>query len=789
MENIKGGGSILQNSNSPKTNKSLLEEALGLWSFGFKVFPARVFWESGKLVKKPLVEWKRLIGELQDEQNVLAMPWNGANAVGAVMGEFFPSFKVEEPKFYVCRIDIDNGFQEKAKVLFETVLPKETLTFKSPRGGEGYIYLSNKPAATYRQKLKDVLGIELLGVGSITILPPSFNGQYKWLEAYPPAIVEDLEEKIFELAKSLGWKEEETGKAYAPQTISIDSSGVWSIPCLKFFKDHPFPENLRELTLGKNFCILLHSLGLTDEEIIGVAKQLAERQPMFTYKDIVGWLPWTKAQPRTLNCAEIRNYMQEEYPDFSCENCKLKQLLELEELEETLATSEDDHPIITFNPDEGVRLGLPISRGGRKEIHFLSSKGYFRRNLGEFTTNKPCRIAFLCQNVGNIAFSGKYDAAWLKSSKKLLKNGKILNKPILEVFQNLTRKMREYLWFEDTRLYTVVGLWIMGTYIYICFKVYPYLAFVGVRGSGKSTALDFLSLTCRLGYIPVTPTKAFLGRVAEAFRPTILIDEASFLSKTENDAIIGLLETAFEKGRNMAVTSEKGEVLASFETFTPVAYASRTKTPFEAKSILIPMEKTSNIHYSMRKPFMAQDLELEEIVEDCIGFAIEHGKEVYVAYLQVQPTSKLYGREFDLWRPLLALAKVVLGDNAMDALHDYAVELSAYKLPDKLEAELDTMLETLLTLISDTTVDKWKKRQPLDDGESELQVHLTELRDALSTKIGKLVHHNQVEAWIRNLHILVRQCKRKGESKTLVLDVEKILKKCEERGLLDVKSN
>ena len=306
--------------------KNLLEEALRLWSLGLKVLPVKIYWENGKLVKKPLIDWKKLMSKPQTEDDVLAMPWADGNGVETVMGEPCPADKIDEPKLYWCALDIDSGYEEKAKIIFERgVLPEETLACKTPRGGKHYHYLSTEPVATYRAKFKDILGIEVLGIGSVVVMPPSSDGQYEWIETYPPAIVEDLEEKIFEAARELGWRDpdEETGKTIQPTTLKLGFGEIWAIPCLRFFREHPFPENHRELTLGKNFCILLHGLGLTDEEIVEVAKKLAEIQPKFTYKDITSWLPWVKIKPRRLNCREIEKYMKEVYPDFTCGKCRI----------------------------------------------------------------------------------------------------------------------------------------------------------------------------------------------------------------------------------------------------------------------------------------------------------------------------------------------------------------------------------------------------------------------------------------------------------------------------------
>ena len=60
------------------------------------------------------------------------------------------------------------------------------------------------------------------------------------------------------------------------------------------------------------------------------------------------------------------------------------------------------------------------------------------------------------------------------------------------VYYKLVEKIKHYYYHDDSRYYTVIACWIIGTYMFPLFDVYPILHAQGLRETGKSTLIFLL---------------------------------------------------------------------------------------------------------------------------------------------------------------------------------------------------------------------------------------------------------------------------------------------------------
>ena len=87
-----------------------------------------------------------------------------------------------------------------------------------------------------------------------------------------------------------------------------------------------------------------------------------------------------------------------------------------------------------------------------------------------------------------------------------------------------------------------IVLWIVSTYVYDAFNVYPKLGVISPeKRCGKTTLLIILeAFSCKvLLSANVTPSSIF--RVVEKTKPTFLIDEADTFIAGRNDELIGII--------------------------------------------------------------------------------------------------------------------------------------------------------------------------------------------------------------------------------------------------------
>ncbi|MDI6905409.1 MAG: bifunctional DNA primase/polymerase [Candidatus Bathyarchaeia archaeon] len=286
---------------------SHLTLALNWWSQGWNVFPVNK-------KKQPLIKWGQWKAKRQSENEVKNLPWNNREVVG-VAG--ITGVIAEECKNYIA-IDVDPEGIKKAETFLRT-LPKSRKHLTRRKGAYHVIYISNKPCSSI-DKFKEKFGIEVQGIGNYIILPSSFSGKYKIEdESVPITEVDNLEDLIYRRANELGWRLPLEEKK---QLFSREKLPSKILNCEKFFMEHPFPEDARELTLGKNFAI--HLFGVLPHDIIrDVAEGLVKNQPNFTADGyILSWKGWVLASPRKFNCYEVKKYIRKYY-NFRCEDCPL----------------------------------------------------------------------------------------------------------------------------------------------------------------------------------------------------------------------------------------------------------------------------------------------------------------------------------------------------------------------------------------------------------------------------------------------------------------------------------
>jgi len=206
------------------------------------------------------------------------------------------------------------------------------------------------------------------------------------------------------------------------------------------------------------------------------------------------------------------------------------------------------------------------------------------------------------------------------------------------LFQEVRASLEKFVSFPwDPRLYDVVACWILGTYFSEFFSTYPFLYAYGSQGSGKSRLIITAVYLSRHGFIVTDPSEASLYRMAEAFRPTLGIDE-SLLGKSAWK----IARTAFKQGMKVPrveKTSKEEFLLALFETYMPIAFAS-TERPSElkgseadeARALFIFMQRAPDPSgrdpdpYEFKELSVSDILRIQSMVRGCDGYAPKNEK-------------------------------------------------------------------------------------------------------------------------------------------------------------------
>lgn len=353
------------------------------------------------------------------------------------------------------------------------------------------------------------------------------------------------------------------------------------------------------------------------------------------------------------------------------------------------------HGAINFEEGFGLFYTVPVNIGGvppYKQPIFFTPAESFAQPMGdcESCVNMKEAPAHPQQMNGIFAqpyklFEGvplfrseKQRVQILQAYQTLLKTGKIVCKPVQMEIETLpaTKTISYFKYTNEIENY-LVSCWSIGTYLFPMFPVFPYLIFVGEKGTNKSGNLSFLAKIC---WNPTNklsiPNEAPLFRMIHQGQPTLLIDEAH---RILNHPLYGptlqaILEAGHERGGCVPRCDENDRnKILFFDVYTPKALASRETLELEEKAITIVIRKNLDKKYAKARKTLDTDKELDIIQENLFYFALSKWHEIYLTYLAIDPTPRLAGRYFLLWAPLLAICKVAYPERYNELL-TYAEE-------------------------------------------------------------------------------------------------------------------
>lgn len=248
-------------------------------------------------------------------------------------------------------------------------------------------------------------------------------------------------------------------------------------------------------------------------------------------------------------------------------------------------------------------------------------------------------------------------------------NGEPLGVGWVEVGEKIVANLRDYVVFDDERLYDVVASYIVMTYFYDTFTAVPFLWLHGPPGSGKTRANITTTYMCRRGLFVADPSDATLYRIVESIGPTLGIDESVLTERGKR-----ILAAGYKKGAVVprAEPTKGGIVLKFFEATAPRVFSFEdppTEDYLLQRCILVNMLR--------EKPRRLQDPqpnEFKEVREALYYLRLTGLPQVLEARgraLQLLEDSGVWGREAEIWAPVLTAA-ILIGREK--AVLDYILE-------------------------------------------------------------------------------------------------------------------
>lgn len=261
--------------------------------------------------------------------------------------------------------------------------------------------------------------------------------------------------------------------------------------------------------------------------------------------------------------------------------------------------------------------------------------------------------------------------------------------------------LRSYMQISDDRLYPLLSVWSIGTYLYPLFSHYGYMFFHSTfPRSGKTRLEEILSHLCFEATVPLNaPTVATIRETAAEGHTVILdtLERWKGKSPEAHCAAMELLDAGFRNGGTVAKMVSTGDgkwKKENFPVYAPYVLAAIDKESLtdtaRDRSFVIEMQRKPISIKKQKYSFDRCERECEPLRDDLYRWALENAPVLAATYEGAELEAavdalELNDRAADIWKPLLAVTLVSGVKEVWQPLTSLAIEMS--RDPDAAERE------------------------------------------------------------------------------------------------------
>lgn len=309
--------------------------------------------------------------------------------------------------------------------------------------------------------------------------------------------------------------------------------------------------------------------------------------------------------------------------------------------------------------------------------------------------------------------------------------------PLLD---RVERQIKDHVFFDVDHKYVVTTLWVVGTRFLAetgirVFDAFPMLGFMSPEpDSGKSRALKVAELLSHNSLSAGSYTTASLLATIDGSEDiiTICLDEIDtiFAHGKDNADLIRLCNLGYERGAKITRCRRFAEGTIETPAYCPKAFAglkvARIPAPTKTRTIIVNMRPKTD---EATREYVDVPA-LLALNEDIEGWAKVPSTISSLKDIELPEASFLNNRNAQIWKPLLAVAKITSADwyeRALEAARFFIVEqpeaknlshvilLSAYRVFRSGEYQDRIHTCDLLSELQDLGIPKWVEAGPLSD--------------------------------------------------------------------------
>jgi len=275
------------------------------------------------------------------------------------------------------------------------------------------------------------------------------------------------------------------------------------------------------------------------------------------------------------------------------------------------------------------------------------------------------------------------------------------------ILSEIESELRKYIELaEDDREYTLISLWIIGTYLQPIWISYPYIGISGAKRTGKSKLLKFIEMLAFNALFSTNISTAVLYRLIQSLRCTILMDEAEALSNAQRKSELkNILYSGYKKYGfvyRSGKTKSDQIIPEKFEVFSPKVFVTYEglEEILNDRSINIVMIRTMNKDISDRE-IDESDPIWEELRSKLYIFALKNWRKIREIYRSFEEVEEIHSRELELWKPILVLAKF-FSDDVFEKMKELAIKkIREKEMREEVETREVILLSTLIEIVKE----------------------------------------------------------------------------------------
>ncbi|MFX0200146.1 MAG: hypothetical protein ACFFCW_28835 [Candidatus Hodarchaeota archaeon] len=255
------------------------------------------------------------------------------------------------------------------------------------------------------------------------------------------------------------------------------------------------------------------------------------------------------------------------------------------------------------------------------------------------------------------------------------------------LFTLIQEQYRHYIDFLDRRVYSLISVWVIGTYFHRLFSAYPYIHLNGDPQTGKTKTLELTAHLAFNGELTFHSTPAYIVRAISDNHCTCCVDEAERLRPSKDEdrqLVISMYNSGYKRGAmagKVESTNRKGKwETRRFEAYSPKLFASiKDLDPvLNTRCIPIVMVESADTEIKNRN-LNSEDPIFQTIRDRLYGAMMLHHQTIKEIYHGLTDRD-IQGREWELWRPLLSIALAIDGEEEEDSDRMLYGELRGFAL-------------------------------------------------------------------------------------------------------------